>query len=56
MFWPDFLEIAIMLGNYGILHRREAELFRRAGVASDLDFVCEVATGLHADYVAARMT
>ncbi len=31
VFWPDFLEIAIMLGNYGILHRREAELFRLAG-------------------------
>ena len=56
VFWPDFLEIATMLGNYGVLHRREAELFHRAGVASDLDAVCDVAAGLHADYVAARMT
>ena len=56
VFWPDFLEIATMLGNYGVLHRREAELFGRAGVAPDLDDVSNIAAGLHADYVAARMT
>lgn len=56
VFWPDFLEIAIMLANYGVVHRREAELFRLSGVAQDLDAVCEVAARLHADYVAARMT
>ncbi|MDQ3154837.1 MAG: hypothetical protein M3R63_24935, partial [Actinomycetota bacterium] len=56
VFWPDFLEIATMLGNYGVLHRREVELFCRAGVAADLDDVSGVAAKLHADYVAARMT
>jgi hypothetical protein len=56
VFWPDFLEIVTMLANYGVVHRREAELFRLSGVAPDLDAVCEVAAGLHADYVAARMT
>jgi hypothetical protein len=56
VFWPDFLEIVIMLANYGVVHRREAELSRLSGVAPDLDAVCEVAAGLHADYVAARMT
>jgi hypothetical protein len=50
------LEIATMLGNYGVLHRREVELFGRADVASDLDDVRDVAARLHADYVAARMT
>lgn len=33
-----------------------AAVFRRAGVAQDLDDVSDVAAGLHADYVAARMT
>jgi hypothetical protein len=56
VFWSDLLEIATMLGNYGVSHRREVELFRRAGVAPDLDDVSDVAAGLHADYIAARMT
>ena len=55
VFWPDFLEIATMLGNYGVLHCREVELFRRAGVAPDLDDVSDVAAGLHSEYTAARM-
>ncbi len=55
MFWPDFLEIVTMLANYGVVDRREAELFRLTGVARDLDTVCAVATGLHENYVAARM-
>ncbi|PZS37809.1 MAG: hypothetical protein DLM62_17220 [Pseudonocardiales bacterium] len=56
VFWPDFLEITIMLANYGVVGRRAAELFRRSGVAPDRDAVCEVTTGLHADYITARMT
>ncbi len=56
VFWPDFLEIATMLGSYGVPHRREAELFRRADVAPDLDDVFDLAVGLHVDYLAARMT
>lgn len=56
VFWPDFLEIVIMLANYGVVHRREVKLFRLSGVARDLDTVCEVAAGLHADYATARMT
>lgn len=55
VFWPDYLEIATMLSNYGMLNRREAELFRRAGVADDLDQVGDIAGGLHAEYAAARM-
>lgn len=55
VFWPDFLEIVTMLANYGVVDRRETELFRLTGVARDLDTVCEVATGLHEDYAAARM-
>ncbi len=56
VFWPDFLEIATMLANYGVLHRREIDLFRLAGIAQDLDAVSDIAAGLHADYAAARMT
>lgn len=56
VFWPDFLEIFTMLSNYSIMHSREADVFRRAGVAQDLDDVVGAATGLHADYTAARMS
>lgn len=56
VFWPDFLEIVTMLANYGVVDRREAELFRLTGVARDLDTVCEIAAALHEDYVAARMS
>jgi len=56
VFWPDFLEIVAMLGNYGIVDRRAADLFRRTGVAHDLDAVLAVATELRSEYLAARMT
>lgn len=51
VFWPDSLEITVMLANYGVVHRREAQLFRLCGVAPDLDAVCEVAAGLQAEYL-----
>lgn len=56
VFWPDFLEIATMLSNYGALNRREAKLLHLAGAAHDLDVVRDTAAALHADYLAARMT
>ncbi|HEV7451556.1 MAG TPA: hypothetical protein VGO16_09250 [Pseudonocardiaceae bacterium] len=45
-----------MLANYDVVYRREAELCRLTGVTRHLDAICQVAAGLRADYVAARMT
>ncbi len=41
--------------NYGLLHRREQDLLRRAGVGRDLDLVETILTDLVSDYTAARM-
>ena len=56
VFWPDFVEIATLLANYGVPVGEEVEVYRLAGVASDLGLVCGIAGGLHAEYTAARMT
>ena len=55
-FWPDFVEIATLLANYGVPVGEEVEVYRLAGVAPDLGLVCGIADGLHAEYTAARMT
>jgi hypothetical protein len=56
VFWPDFVEIATLLANYGVPVDEEVAVYRLAGVAPDLDLVCDIAGGLHAEYTAARMT
>ena len=56
VFWPDFVEIATLLANYGVPVGEEVAVYRLAGVAPDLDLVCDIAGGLHAEYTAARMT
>ena len=56
VFWPDFVEIATLLANYGLPVGEEVAVYRLAGVAPDLDLVCDIADGLHAEYTAARMT
>jgi hypothetical protein len=56
VFWPDFVEIATLLANYGVPVDEEVAVYRLAGVAPDLDLVCDIAGGLHAEYTVARMT
>jgi len=56
VFWPDFMEIATLLANYGVPVDEQVAVYRLAGVVPDLDLVCDIAGGLHAEYSAARMT
>ena len=55
VFWRDVLGWCVAASNYGLLHRREQDLLRRAGVGRDLDPVEMILTDLVSDYTAARM-
>ncbi len=55
VFWRDVLGWCVAAANYGLLHRREQDLLRRAGVGRDLDLVETILTDLVSDYTAARM-
>jgi hypothetical protein len=56
VFWSDFLEIATLLANYGVPTDEDVTVYRLAGVAPDLDLVCAITDGLHAEYLVARRT
>jgi len=56
VFWPDFVEIATLLANYCVPVDEEVAMYRLAGVAPDLDLVCYITDGLHAEYLMARRT
>jgi hypothetical protein len=44
-----------MASNHGLLHQRESDLLRRAGVKQDLDLAEAILTELVSDYTTARM-
>jgi hypothetical protein len=55
IFWGDLLQWCVMASNYGLLHQRETDLLRRAGVKQDLNLVETILTDLLPDYTTARM-
>ncbi|WP_369363200.1 hypothetical protein AB5L52_08690 [Streptomyces sp. CG4] len=55
VFWQDFLELLVEVGDFGGTYRQEAELFLHAGVGSDVDLVETLARALHSEYVSARL-
>jgi len=48
------VEIATLPANYGVPVDEEVAVYRLAGVGPDLDLVCDIADGLHAEYLVAR--
>jgi hypothetical protein len=55
VFWSDLHQWAVMAGNYGLLHRAETDVLRRADVGRHLDLVDTILAELAAGYRAARM-
>lgn len=55
VFWSDLLQWAVMASNYGLLHRSETGVLRRAGADRHLDQVDTILAELTAGYRAARM-
>jgi hypothetical protein len=46
-----FGEIATLLANYGVPVDEDVTVYRLAGVAPDLDLVCAITDGLHAEWL-----
>ncbi|MER6074302.1 hypothetical protein ABT187_36845 [Streptomyces sp. NPDC001817] len=55
VFWQDFLELLVEVGDFGGPYRQEAELLLHAGVGSDADLVATLARALHSEYASARL-
>ncbi|MEV8562851.1 hypothetical protein AB0478_41795 [Streptomyces sp. NPDC051917] len=55
VFWQDFLELLVEVGDFGGTYLQEAELFLHAGVGSDVDLVETLARALHSEYASARL-
>jgi hypothetical protein len=54
-FWRDFLEVFVMLSNFGVAYDREGEVWANLGVERDLELVERLIDELHGVYVAGRL-
>jgi hypothetical protein len=54
--WCDLLHWCVTASNFGLLHRLEVDILRRAEVKHDLDLVDAILAELTCDYTEARMS